>query len=312
MKEIVIGSRGSPLALQQARLVQESLRQHHETIATRIQVIRTSGDKMSGQELFGTSTSVKGLFVKEIQEALLSGFVDLSVHSLKDLPTELPAELCLGAIPRREDPRDVLIAAPPVDSLSELPKGARVGTSSLRRRVQLQNLRADLMMFEIRGNVETRIRKVKETPLDAIVLAVAGLKRLRLHRTIDYIFPIEDMIPAAGQGALAVEIRRDDESTQRLVEPLDHPPTRACVTAERLFLDHLGGGCRLPIGANAFLKNGAAAFSAFVGSPTRGELIRKTSRGSANELEKLAMEAVEHLLSRGGRELLRELDYPNP
>ena len=309
MKEIVIGSRGSPLAVQQARLVQQFLRQHHTAIATRIQVIRTSGDKMSRRGVFDANTNVKSLFVKEIQEALLSGSVDLSVHSLKDLPTELPAGLCLGAIPRREDPRDVLIAASPVDSLRELPKGARVGTSSLRRRVQLQSLRADLVIAEIRGNVETRIRKLKETSLDAIVLAVAGLKRLLLHHTTDYIFPIQDMIPAAGQGALAVEIRRDDESTQRLVKPLDHQPTRACVTAERLFLDHLGGGCRLPIGANASLQNGAAVFSAFVGNTNRVKILRKTSRGSSDELEKLAMETVEYLLSKGALDLLRKLNY---
>ena len=306
MGKITIASRGSPLALQQAQFVEKSIRRLHADVSTRIQAIRTTGDKLSMAQISGTGTRVKGLFIKEIEEALLSGQADLAVHSLKDLPTELPAGLCLGAIPKREDPRDALISASRIHSIQELPKCANVGTSSLRRRIQLEFLRADLQISDIRGNVETRIRKVAETDLDAVILAVAGLNRLGLQQRMDYIFSTEDMVPAPGQGALAIEVRSTDQFIRQIVKPLDHEPTNLCVHAERQFLERLGGDCRFPIGANATINNGQAKFIAFLGSPTNGEVIHKRLSGKSEQLLKLSQDALDYVLSHGGQNILNE------
>lgn len=305
MREIVIGSRGSQLALQQSTCIGKEIENHHSSIGIRIEVIRTSGDKMSEAAL-ARINSTKGLFVKEIEEALRMKKVDLAVHSLKDVPTELPDGLCLGAIARREDPRDVLVRDEKLGSLSELPPGAILATGSLRRTVQLEQLRPDIEIRSLRGNIDTRIRKMRERGLDGIVLAAAGLKRLGLEEKIAYIFPLQEMLPAISQGALAVEIRCDDRFVQEMISPLDDPVTRRCTEAERLFLAQMGGGCQVPMGAYAAIENGNSTFRAFVASRQHRKLIRRTARGSERSLRDLALQTADYLLSHGGREMLLE------
>ncbi|MCH6570132.1 MAG: hydroxymethylbilane synthase, partial [Acidobacteria bacterium] len=246
-------------------------------------------------------------FVKEIEEALLQHQIDLAVHSLKDLPTQTPEGLTLAAIPPREDARDALVtASPTLSSLQALPQQARLGTGSLRRRVQLQLLRPDLVISPIRGNVETRIKKIQQGNLDGIILAAAGLNRLGLHDKIAYLFPVEEMVPAIGQGALAIEIRTDDESTRRIVEPVDDPATRSCTLAERRFLHEMGGGCDVPMGAHASIENDKATFTAFVAGPRSLQVARTSSQGKPQELDELALEAARYLLAQGGDKMLEE------
>lgn len=307
MRKLVIGSRGSPLALRQSELLQEALQKHHPDLETRIEIIRTTGDQTPQADLSKLAASVKGLFVKEIEEALLQHQIDLAVHSLKDLPTQTPEGLTLAAIPPREDARDALVtASPTLSSLQALPQQARLGTGSLRRRVQLQLLRPDLVISPIRGNVETRIKKIEQENLDGIILAAAGLNRLGLHDKIAYLFPVEEMVPAIGQGALAIEIRTDDESTRRIVEPVDDPATRSCTLAERRFLHEMGGGCDVPMGAHASIENDKATFTAFVAGPRSLQVARTSSQGKPQELDELALEAARYLLAQGGDKMLEE------
>jgi len=309
MKPLIIGSRGSRLALYQSRFLQQALQRYHPELEVTIEVIRTTGDRMSRTSLSQLATSVKGLFVKEIEEALLQKEIDLAVHSLKDLPTELPDGLDLASIPEREDARDALITTSTrIASLEEIPDGSKLGTGSLRRQVQLEHLRPDLQISPIRGNVDTRIRKIQERGLDGIVLAAAGLRRLGLQEEISYSFSLEEMVPAVGQGALGMEIRTDDEATRQIVASLDHSETRTCALAERRFLQAMGGGCQVPLGAHARIANGNATFTAFVGSPTTGEALRKESSGRPQELEQLALASAEFLLSHGADKILKELN----
>ncbi len=307
MRKLVIGSRGSPLALRQSELLQEALKEHHPDLETRIEIIRTTGDQTPHADLSKLAASVKGLFVKEIEEALLQHQIDLAVHSLKDLPTQTPEGLTLAAIPPREDARDALVtASSAIPSLQALPQQARLGTGSLRRRLQLQLLRPDLVISPIRGNVDTRIKKIEQENLDGIILAAAGLNRLGLHDKIAYCFPVEEMVPAIGQGALAIEIRTDDESTRRIVEPVDDPATRTCTLAERRFLHEMGGGCDVPMGAHASIENDAATFTAFVAGPRSLQVARISSQGKPQELDELALEAARYLLAQGGDKMLEE------
>ena len=307
MRKLVIGSRGSPLALRQSELLQEALQKHHPDLETSIEIIRTTGDQTPQADLSKLAASVKGLFVKEIEEALLQHQIDLAVHSLKDLPTQTPEGLTLAAIPPREDARDALVtASPTLSSLQALPQQARLGTGSLRRRVQLQLLRPDLVISPIRGNVETRIKKIEQENLDGIILAAAGLNRLGLHDKIAYLFPVEEMVPAIGQGALAIEIRTDDESTRQLVKPVDDPATHSCTFAERRFLEKMGGGCDVPMGAHASIENDKATFTAFVAGPRSLQVARTSSQGKPQELDELALEAARYLLAQGGDKMLEE------
>ena len=307
MRKIVIGSRGSQLALRQSKLLQEALQTHHPNLEARIEVIRTTGDKIPHTTLSKLATGIKGLFIKEIEEALLQNQIDMAVHSLKDLPTETPAGLTLAAIPPREDPRDALVtASSQIYSLQALPQKARLGTGSLRRRVQLLLLRPDLVISDIRGNVDTRIRKVQEGNLDGIILAAAGLNRLGLQDQIAYLFPVEDMVPAIGQGALAVEIRTDDDEIRQIVEALDDRSTRCCTLAERRFLEEMGGGCNVPMGAHASIGKDNATFTAFVAGPRSLQVARTASQGKPQELDRLALEAARYLLAHGGNKMLEE------
>lgn len=304
--QVVIGSRGSRLALWQARHVQAEIERRSPEARVRVEIIKTTGDKMT--EVALARIGGKGVFVKEIEEALLEGRIDLAVHSLKDVPTELPEGLILGAIPPREDPRDALVGAVRLESLGQLRKGAEIGTGSLRRSVQLRRLRQDLKVTSLRGNVDTRLRKMEEQGMDGVVLAMAGLNRLGLADRVAYVFPPDEMTPAIGQGALAIEIRGDNDQIRKILKPLEHAGTRRCVEQERLFLHQMGGGCQVPMGAHASIENGTARFSAFVAGPASGRLARKTAEGPSRKFDDLRQRVVDHLMDNGAAEMLAEMD----
>ena len=300
---LTIGSRGSQLALWQAHWVKGQLESLGEQC--RIEIIHTTGDKITDVALSKVGT--KGLFTKEIEEALLDGRIDLAVHSLKDMPTDLPAGLTLAAIPQREDPRDALVGK----KLADLPHGCQVGTSSLRRAAQLRATRPDLQIENIRGNVDTRLRKLDEGLYDAIVLASAGLRRLGLKDRITEMLDPRVMCPAVGQGALAIETRSDAGRAQEICARLDHLETRTAVTAERAVLASLGGGCQVPIGAYAVIRENRVSLEAVVVSPDGATVIRKQTSGPVDEAAKLGRDLGDALLAEGGRQILESV-YGNP
>jgi hydroxymethylbilane synthase len=263
----------------------------------RIQVIKTTGDKITDVPLAKVGT--KGLFTKEIEEALLAGEADLAVHSLKDLPTELPAGLVIAAVPPREDPRDALVGR----RLADLPTGARVGTSSLRRSAQLKKLRPDLVIESVRGNVDTRLRKLDQGQYDAILLAAAGLRRLGWENRISELLPDSIMCSAVGQGALAIETRPEGPGFDAC-RPLDHAPTRAAVTAERGVLASLGGGCQVPIGAHATVEGNRLRLLGVVAAPDGSGLVSAHSEGPVADAETLGRKLGAQLLEQGAREIL--------
>jgi hydroxymethylbilane synthase len=289
---LTIGSRGSQLALWQARWVESRLGEHG--IACRIEIIRTTGDKITDVPL--AKVGVKGLFTKEIEEALLSGLIDLAVHSLKDMPTDLPAGLEIAAVPEREDARDAMVGA----RLADLLAGARVGTSSLRRSAQLRRIRPDLIIESVRGNVDTRLRKLDEGRFDAIVMAASGLKRLGWENRIAEILSPETMCPAPGQGALAIETRRSNA----VCSILEHAPSRATVNAERTVLASLGGGCQVPIGAYAWIEGATLFLTAVVVSPDGREFVHQTGQGNPTDAETIGRGVGAALLSHGAKEIL--------
>ncbi|RPJ58772.1 MAG: hydroxymethylbilane synthase [Acidobacteria bacterium] len=307
MKPLIIGSRGSRLAQWQSNFIKEEIQKANPGVPVEIAVIKTTGDKISETALGGFSGTGKGIFVKEIEEALLRGEVDLAVHSLKDVPTDLAPEFTLAAIPARADVRDALVAAPGIKSWEELPVGAALGTSSLRRTVQLRSLRKDFTVHVLRGNVDTRIRKREELGLDGVILAAAGLKRLGLEQHVSCFFSADLLVPAVGQGALAIETRANDQQVLEAVAPLEDSQTRACTNAERVFLARMGGGCQVPMGAHAQITSGRARFTAIVASPTRGEILRYTSEGDPTRFLPLAEETADYLLSHGADRILKEL-----
>jgi len=307
MKRLVIGSRGSQLALWQSNYIQSELQRLNPQLSVEILVIKTTGDKISESALGGLSGTDKGIFVKEIEEALRLREVDLAVHSLKDLPTELAPDFTIAAIPARADVRDALVAGPGVGHWDQLRPDARIGTSSLRRTVQLRSLCKDFRVEPLRGNVDTRLRKRREQGLDAVVLAAAGLSRLGFASQISYLFPPEVMLPAVGQGALAIETRAGDELVIRDLARLEEPTTRACVNAERAFLKRMGGGCQTPMGAYASVRDGRGHFSAVVADPAGEKMLRGASEGEATALERLALETADDLLARGADRILREV-----
>jgi hydroxymethylbilane synthase len=293
---LTIGSRGSQLALWQARWTQARLQGFG--VECRIEIIHTTGDKITDVALSKVGT--KGLFTKEIEEALLNGSIDLAVHSLKDMPTDLPAGLTLAAIPEREDPRDAIVGT----RLDELPSGARIGTSSLRRSAQLRALRGDLEIVDIRGNVDTRLRKLDEGQYSSIVLASAGLRRLGWDNRIAEVLEPIRMCPAVGQGALAVETRDDGGEAFEISRRLEHTPTRVAVTAERAVLAALGGGCQVPIGAYATVVETTLHVRAIVISPDGSEIIRLEETSGVEDAERLGRDLGEQLLAKGGRQIL--------
>jgi hydroxymethylbilane synthase len=297
---LTIGSRGSALALWQARWIAGRLEALGQ--ASRIEIIHTTGDR--ARDVSFAKVGTKGMFTKEIEEALLTGAIDLAVHSLKDMPAELPEGLALAAIPAREDPRDALVGC----KLSELRKGARVGSSSLRRAAQLRAARPDLLVEDIRGNVDTRLRKLDEGQFDAILLASAGLNRLGWSARIAETLPAELMCPAVGQGALAVEVREGGKVPAALLASLDDPDTRAAVTAERALLGALGGGCQVPMGAFAEMRGGELSMQAVVVSPDGLRVVRYG--GGGRDPVELGNRAGDYLLAHGAREILNAV-YSN-
>jgi hydroxymethylbilane synthase len=295
-----IGSRGSPLALWQAEFVRTWLAARGQ--AAEIIRIRTSGDQFQRGSVAGIG--LKGVFIKEIEDALLSGQVDLAVHSMKDMPTEIPSGLEIAAIPEREDPRDCLISRRGA-KLSGLPEGARVGTSSLRRAAQLRHHRPDLEVAELRGNVDTRLRKVEEGMYDAVVLACAGVKRLGYQARITEVLDPEVMLPAVGQGALAIETRSVNTEIFELFAAFDHAETRTAISAERAVLAALEGGCQVPVGAWARLERGALRLDTCVCAPDGSEVLRERGDGPAMTPEALGRAVARRLRAAGAERLLR-------
>jgi hydroxymethylbilane synthase len=295
-----IGSRGSQLALWQANHISARLREHGHEVE--IEIIKTTGDKITDVALAKVGT--KGMFTKEIEEALLDRRVDLAVHSLKDLPTELARDFEIAAITKRENPRDAFLSRH-FDSIDDLPPKARVGTSSLRRQAQLKALRPDLNILPLRGNVDTRLRKLEEGEYDAIILASAGLHRLGLTQRIRTILPEDIMCPAAGQGALGIEIREGDTVMREHLRFLDDSDARASTTAERALLNELGGGCQVPIGAFAEVRDGMVRLSGVVARPDGSTVLRDVRTGK--DPKTLGESLGRSLLEHGGAEILREV-----
>jgi len=295
-----IGSRGSALALWQAEFVRGWLATRGT--AAEILRIRTAGDQFQQGSVAGIG--LKGVFIKEIEDALLSGAVDLAVHSLKDMPTEIPPGLEIAAIPMREDPRDCLVSRDG-RKLSELPAGARVGTSSLRRAAQLRHHRRDLEIAELRGNVDTRLRKVQEGAYAAVVVARAGVKRLGHENRVTEVLEPEVMLPAVGQGALAIEIRSANPELIELLADFDHPETRTAISAERAVLAALEGGCQVPLGAWARIAGDALVLDACVCAPDGSEVLRERGEGPAMQPEALGRAVAQRLRAAGADRLLR-------
>jgi hydroxymethylbilane synthase len=310
MKEtLVIGSRGSKLALWQAEWVKARLGSLHPQISVSIEIVKTSGDVMKDAPL--AVIGGKGVFTKELEEALLAGRIDLAVHSLKDLPTILPERLTIAAITEREDTRDALVlrAGFSLDSpsLKSLPEGAVVGTSSPRRLAQLKHLRPDINIKDLRGNVDTRLRKLDAGDYDAIILASAGLRRLGLTKRISAPIPTQEMLPAVGQGALGIEMRGDESQALKLVAALNHAPTRAACTAERALLRSLGGGCQLPIAAHGVVEGSQLRLEGLVAALSGNVIIRDTLEGRAIDARDLGETLGKRLLERGAESLLAGL-----
>jgi hydroxymethylbilane synthase len=303
-ERLVIGSRRSRLAMRQAESVRELLQAAHPGLQVEIVPLVTAGDR--SQEHGGT-LSGKGAFVQEIEEALLGGRIDCAVHSCKDVPVALPPRCALLAFPAREDPRDVL-AGTKGRWLSELPAGAVVATSSQRRAVQLKRLRADVTVVPVRGNVDTRLRKAAEGEYQAAVLAAAGLLRLGLFDEIAQWFEPEEMLPAPGQGALCVEGRADDRRVAELLAAIDDAPTRAAVEAERAFLQALGGGCDVPIGALATVAGEGLELAGLIAGPESGRMVRDSLRGAAADPAAVGRALAERILAAGGQECLAEVE----
>ena len=300
MTSLRIGSRGSQLALWQANHVAALLREQGHEVS--IEIIKTTGDKILDVALAKVGT--KGMFTKEIEEALADGRVDLAVHSTKDVPTELAQEFDLVAIMKREDARDAFISVK-YKRVGTLPQGARVGTSSLRRQCQLKALRPDLETIPLRGNVDTRLKKLESGEYDAIILAAAGVHRLGLHKHLGHLIPVADMCPAVGQGALAIEIRRGDTVVQSALEFLDHADTRAAVTCERALLRSLGGGCQVPVGAFAERHGAGLRLVAMAGRPDGSEVLREQASG--NDPVELGRATAQALLRRGADRILADV-----
>ena len=300
MRALRIGTRGSALALWQSRSIAAALRQTLG-IETELITIKTSGDKF--QQTSFSQMGTKGVFIKELEDALLEAKVDLAVHSMKDLPTEMPDGLTIAAICKREDVRDALLSSPGM-TLQTLPKGARVGTSSLRRQSQLLYARKDLQMLEIRGNVDTRIEKLKRGDFDAIVLAKAGLDRLGLSANITEVLTHEISLPAAGQGAIGIETRADDAETLRVLATLNHGETRSGVTAERAALAGLEGGCQVSIGAWGRIENGALTLDVVVLSPNGSQRMSETISGPPEKAAEIGEAVARKLRDRGASALL--------
>ncbi|MCB1773803.1 MAG: hydroxymethylbilane synthase [Gammaproteobacteria bacterium] len=301
---IRIATRKSPLAMWQAEHVARALKDAHPGLVVEIHGMSTQGDKILDTPL--AKIGGKGLFVKELEQRMLSGDADIAVHSMKDVPVELPDGLHLAVIMQREDPRDAFVSNHHA-GFSVLPEGSRVGTSSLRRQCQLADRRPDLEIIPLRGNVNTRLRKLDEGEYDAVILAAAGLLRLGFAERIREFIPTTDSLPAIGQGAIGIECRADDERVNALLAPLHHADTASCVSAERALNARLEGGCQVPIGGHAELHDGQLWLRGLVGTVDGSEVVRAEIRGPANEAEALGKAVAEELLDHGAAQILRDL-----
>jgi len=302
MKSIfTIGTRGSQLALWQSNWVRDTLHQHNPTCKITLQTIKTKGDKILDVPL--ANVGGKGLFVKEIEEALLSNTIDLAVHSMKDMPADIPKGLCIYGVPKRENPKDVLISRNN-QMFEDLPTGATIGTSSLRRAAQLKYKRPDIQIMPLRGNVDTRLNKLHTEQLDAIVLAAAGVKRLGLDSHITQYLPLDLMLPAVGQGVLCIEMRQNDQETKQLAEPLNHLETWQAVTAERSFLKYLEGGCQVPIAAYAEIQNNTLSIKGLVASIDGSKLIKESLSGPPDQAKNIGVNLAKLLISKGAKAIL--------
>jgi hydroxymethylbilane synthase len=302
---LVLGTRGSKLAVQQSEWFQARVHEVAPEVRVTLRTIQTSGDKIVDVPL--AKIGGKGLFVKEIEEALLAGEIDLAVHSMKDVPAQLPDSLEILCVPPREDPRDALISRTG-QPFKDLPRGACIGTSSLRRQSQLLHARPDVRIEMLRGNLDTRLRKLREGRFDAIVLAAAGLRRLAwAHEITEYLDP-DVSLPAIGQGALGIEGRRNDTFVRSILNRLNDPATRTTVEAERALLHRLEGGCQVPIAGHATLsQQGRVRLEGLVASVDGKTIIRDSIEGPAEEASSLGVRLAERLLARGGAHILREI-----
>ncbi len=309
MEKVVVATRGSRLALWQANWVKSELEKRHPGLEVELMKIKTTGDKITDVPL--AQVGGKGLFTKEIEEALLRGDAHLAVHSMKDVPTIFPDGLHLRAITEREDPRDAVFSRSDI-KLADLPKGARIGTSSLRRQSQLLNIRPDFEMLNLRGNLDTRLRKLEEGQYDAIILAASGVKRHGWGGKITELLPPEVCLPAIGQGALGIETRTDDAATNDLVAFFDHRETSVAVRAERAFLGRLEGGCQVPIAAYGTVDGDELTLSGLVSSVDGTEMVKDSVTGPAGKGEELGVALAETLLKMGAWDILKEVYGTNP
>lgn len=306
MKSIIkIGTRGSKLALWQATWVKSAIERKHSEITVDIVVIKTKGDKILDVPL--AKVGGKGLFVKEIEDSLLRKDIDIAVHSMKDMPANLPEGLCIGPIPEREVFSDVLISGRDNRHLADLKAGQSIGTCSLRRAAQLLRARPDLKIVPLRGNLETRLRKLDEGQMDAIVLAAAGVKRLGMeHRITEYLKP-SVMLPAVGQGALCIELRKNDQKTYQVINHLEHGPTRTAVLGERAFLNRLEGGCQVPIAALGQVRQDQIAITGLVADIDGQTIFKETLSGPADASEAIGTDLADRLAARGAYDILNKL-----
>ena len=304
-QKIIIGSRGSELALWQANFVKREIEKKNKNVKVEINIIKTKGDKILDVAL--SKIGDKSLFTKELEIELIERRIDLAVHSLKDLQTKLPKELKLAVVTKRHDVEDVLIARNKGMTINKLPENAKVATGSLRRRSQLLHLRPDLQIFELRGNVPSRIQKFWDSDWDAIILARAGVERLKLKKNISSYISTQEILPAVGQGALGIEIHKDNKVVEDIIKSLHHEETYKAVIAERALLKALEGGCQVPIGAFAEVKSGGLYLDAMVGSLDGTITYRKRLRGSKNSPEKLGKQLAKDLLKAGAKEILKEV-----
>ncbi len=304
-QKIIIGSRGSELALWQANFVKREIEKKNKNVKVEINIIKTKGDKILDVAL--SKIGDKSLFTKELEIELIERRIDLAVHSLKDLQTKLPKELKLAVVTKRHDVEDVLIARKKGMTISKLPDNAKVATGSLRRRSQLLHLRPDLQIFDLRGNVPSRIQKFLDSDWDAIILARAGVERLKLKKHISSYISIDEILPAVGQGALGIEIHKENKIVEEIIKSLHHEETYRAVIAERALLKALEGGCQVPIGAFAEVKSGGLYLDAMVGSLDGTITYRKRLRGSKNDPEKLGKQLAKDLLKAGAKKILKEI-----
>jgi len=303
-KHIKIGTRASLLAMTQSTNIKNLIEAQYPGTTVELVKIITKGDKIVDAPL--AKVGGKGLFVKELEEAMLSREVDMAVHSMKDVPSDLPEELHIGVVTKREDPRDAFLSVK-YKSVTDLPQGAKVGTSSLRRKAQLFHLRPDLEIHDLRGNLDTRIRKLDEGMYDAIILATAGLNRLQWSHRITAFFSAEEMLPAVAQGAVGIELRKDSVELLAGLAFLQHEETTIAVTGERGFLHRLEGGCQVPIGAHGTVAGGQLTITGLIASVDGKEILRKSVTGPVAEAASLGVTMAEELLDLGGRAILEEV-----